>query len=94
MLEKVGLAARSAHKPGQLSGGEQQRIAIARALANKPRLIIADEPTGNLDVSTAEKVTDVLLEILSSEAVGAIVATHNPRLVERLDRAVSLSENN
>ena len=94
LLEKVGLAARSAHKPGQLSGGEQQRIAIARALANKPRLIIADEPTGNLDVSTAEKVTDVLLEILSSEAVGAIVATHNPRLVERLDRAVSLSENN
>ena len=94
LLEKVGLASRSEHKPGQLSGGEQQRIAIARALANKPKLIIADEPTGNLDVSTAEKVTDVLFEILASEAVGAIVATHNPRLVERLDQALSLSENN
>ena len=94
LLEKVGLASRSEHKPGQLSGGEQQRIAIARALANKPKLIIADEPTGNLDVSTAEQVTDVLFEILASEAVGAIVATHNLRLVERLDRALSLSENN
>ena len=94
LLEKVGLASRSEHKPGQLSGGEQQRIAIARALANKPKLIIADEPTGNLDVSTAQKVTDVLFEILASEAVGAIVATHNPRLVERLDHAFSLSENN
>ena len=62
-------------------------------MANKPKLIIADEPTGNLDVSTAEKVTDVLFEILASEVVGAVVATHNSRLVERLDRALSLSEN-
>ncbi len=94
MLEKVGLASRSEHKPGQLSGGEQQRIAIARALANKPKLIIADEPTGNLDVSTAEKVTDLLFEILASESVGAIIATHNPRLVERLDRVFSLADRN
>ncbi|MBT07570.1 MAG: ABC transporter [Rhodospirillaceae bacterium] len=92
LLEKVGLISRSEHKPGQLSGGEQQRIAIARALANKPKLIIADEPTGNLDMETAEKVTDVLFEILASEAVGAIVATHNPELVARLDHAFSLPE--
>ncbi len=92
LLEKVGLISRSEHKPGQLSGGEQQRIAIARALANKPKLIIADEPTGNLDMETAEKVTDVLFEILASEAVGAIVATHNPKLVARLDHAFSLPE--
>tara|TARA_B100000686_G_C16748920_1_gene951230 strand:+ start:783 stop:1478 length:696 start_codon:yes stop_codon:yes gene_type:complete len=92
LLEKVGLTARADHRPGQLSGGEQQRIAIARALANKPRLIIADEPTGNLDLSTAEKVTDILLEILASESVGVVIATHNPTLVERLDRIFSLSE--
>jgi len=91
LLDKVGLTSRAEHKPGELSGGEQQRIAIARALANGPKLIIADEPTGNLDVATAQNITDVLLGILGSEQVGAIIATHNPKLVERFDRVISLS---
>ena len=94
LLDKVGLVSRSDHKPGELSGGEQQRVAIARALANSPKLMIADEPTGNLDVSTAKTVTEILLEILDSESVGAIIATHNPQLVERLGRTFSLSQSN
>jgi lipoprotein-releasing system ATP-binding protein len=91
LLEKVGLQSRLRHRPGQLSGGEQQRVAIARALANKPRLVIADEPTGNLDIETGGKVIDILLETLESENVGAIIATHNPIVVERLTRTFLLS---
>jgi len=91
LLAKVGLESRFDHRPGQLSGGEQQRVAIARALANKPRLMIADEPTGNLDIATGGKVIDVLLEALESESVGAIIATHNPMVVQRLTRTFPLS---
>ena len=91
LLTKVGLKSRLDHRPSQLSGGEQQRVAIARALANKPRLMIADEPTGNLDISTGGKVIDILLETLESESVGAIIATHNPMVVERLTRTFPLS---
>ena len=91
LLAKVGLKSRFEHRPGQLSGGEQQRVAIARALANKPRLMIADEPTGNLDMTTGSRVIDILLESLESESVGAIIATHNPMVVERLTRTFSLS---
>jgi lipoprotein-releasing system ATP-binding protein len=91
LLAKVGLKSRFEHRPGQLSGGEQQRVAIARALANKPRLMIADEPTGNLDMATGSRVIDILLESLESESVGAIIATHNPMVVERLTRTFPLS---
>ena len=91
LLEKVGLQSRFEHRPGQLSGGEQQRVAIARALANKPRLMLADEPTGNLDIATGSKVIEILLETLESESVGAIIATHNPMVVERVTRSFPLS---
>ena len=91
LLAEVGLESRLDHRPSQLSGGEQQRVAIARALANKPRLMIADEPTGNLDRETGGKVIDILLEALESESVGAIIATHNPMVLERLTRTYPLS---
>jgi lipoprotein-releasing system ATP-binding protein len=90
LLTRLGLAERMHHLPAQLSGGEQQRVAIARALANKPALILADEPTGNLDPATADSVTELLLEIAREEKVGAIIATHNMTLAKRLHRAVTL----
>lgn len=90
LLEKFGLAARSAHLPGKLSGGEKQRVAIARALANHPTLLLADEPTGNLDVGTANVVFEELLRVVKSENVAALIATHNPELAARMDRQVSL----
>jgi lipoprotein-releasing system ATP-binding protein len=90
LLEKLGLAARATHSPGKLSGGEKQRVAIARALANRPSLLLADEPTGNLDVGTANIVFEELLHVVRSENVAALIATHNPELAARMDRQVSL----
>jgi lipoprotein-releasing system ATP-binding protein len=90
LLEKFGLAAREHHLPGKLSGGEQQRVAIARALANKPALLLADEPTGNLDVATADVVFNELLRVVRSENVAALIATHNPDLAKRMDRQLTL----
>jgi len=92
LLARLGLAERVAHFPAQLSGGEQQRVAIARALANKPQLILADEPTGNLDPHTSESVTNLLLEIAREEGVAALIATHNMTLAKRLTRSVTLRE--
>ncbi len=90
LLERLGLKERLTHLPAQLSGGEQQRVAIARALANHPQLILADEPTGNLDPTTSENVTELLLEIAREEKIAAIIATHNMALAKRLHRAVTL----
>lgn len=90
LLEKFGLAARAGHLPGKLSGGEKQRVAIARALANAPALLLADEPTGNLDVGTANIVFEELLRVVKSENVAALIATHNPDLAARMDRQVTL----
>lgn len=92
LLSRLGLEAREAHLPAQLSGGEQQRVAIARALANKPQLILADEPTGNLDPHTSDSVRDLLLEVAREEGVAALIATHNMALAKRLTRAVTLRE--
>ncbi|MBB5372896.1 lipoprotein-releasing system ATP-binding protein [Acidocella aromatica] len=92
LLEKFGLAARAAHPPGKLSGGEKQRVAIARALANSPALLLADEPTGNLDVATANIVFEELLHVVRSENVAALIATHNPDLAARMDRQVTLRD--
>lgn len=92
LLESLGLAARTGHLPGKLSGGEKQRVAIARALANKPALLLADEPTGNLDVATANIVFEELLRVVKSENVAALIATHNPELAARMDRQVCLQD--
>jgi lipoprotein-releasing system ATP-binding protein len=92
LLDRLGLAARSEHLPGKLSGGEKQRVAIARALANHPALLLADEPTGNLDVATANIVFNELLHIVRSENVAALIATHNPELASRMDRQVALRD--
>ncbi len=90
LLESFGLGARTGHLPGKLSGGEQQRVAIARALANAPAVILADEPTGNLDVGTADKVFAELLGIVRGQGVSALIATHNAELASRMDRTVTL----
>jgi lipoprotein-releasing system ATP-binding protein len=92
LLSTFGLAARVGHLPGKLSGGEQQRVAIARALANEPKLLLADEPTGNLDVATAEGVFAELLAIVREHGVAALIATHNPDLAARMDRTVTLRD--
>lgn len=92
LLSSFGLAARLDHLPGKLSGGEQQRVAIARALANGPSLLLADEPTGNLDVATAEAVFDELLMTVRTHGVAALIATHNPALAARMDRIVTLRD--
>ncbi len=92
LLALVGLEGRLHHLPGKLSGGEQQRVAIARALANGPRLLLADEPTGNLDLATAERVFEVLLGLVRTEKAAALIATHNPDLAARMDRRVTLIE--
>jgi lipoprotein-releasing system ATP-binding protein len=90
LLEALGLGARLDHRPSQLSGGEQQRVAVARALANKPVLVLADEPTGNLDEDTAAKVLDEFLRLVRSQGSAALVATHNRALAARMDRVVRL----
>ena len=92
LLATFGLTGRESHRPGKLSGGEQQRVAIARALANRPRILLADEPTGNLDVATSDRVFNELLEHVRGEGVAALVATHNPELARRMDRIVTLAE--
>ncbi len=92
LLTKLGLAPRANHLPGKLSGGEQQRVAIARALANKPSLLLADEPTGNLDVATADIVFSELIRIVRAENVAALIATHNPDLARRMDRQITLRD--
>ncbi|NDG49852.1 MAG: ABC transporter ATP-binding protein [Rhodospirillales bacterium] len=91
LMARFGLTGREDHRPGKLSGGEQQRVAIARALANRPRILLADEPTGNLDISTAERVFAELLEQVRVQGVAALIATHNPALAARMDRTVTLS---
>jgi lipoprotein-releasing system ATP-binding protein len=91
LLGAVGLAERLAHHPGQLSGGEQQRVAIARALANAPGLVLADEPTGNLDEATAALVFDRFLDVLRARGASALIATHDRRLARRLDRVYVLA---
>ena len=92
ILTALGLGARLTHRPAQLSGGEQQRVAIARALANKPKILLADEPTGNLDPKTAGGVFDSLIAITRAQGVGALIATHNFALAARMDRALLLDE--
>jgi lipoprotein-releasing system ATP-binding protein len=92
LLERMGLKARADHRPGQLSGGEQQRVAICRALANQPKVLLADEPTGNLDPHTAESVFAELLRLVRSTGVAALIATHNPDLARRMDRQVRLQD--
>jgi lipoprotein-releasing system ATP-binding protein len=90
LLARVGMAARAGHRPAALSGGEQQRVAVCRALANAPRLLLADEPTGNLDPETSDKVFDLLLEVVRETGMAALIATHNPALAARMDRTLRL----
>ena len=90
LLGRVGLAPRADHRPAELSGGEQQRVAFCRALANAPKLLLADEPTGNLDPETSERVFAVLMEVMRETGLGALIATHNHDLARRLDRVVRL----
>ncbi len=92
LLSALGLAQRLSHRPSQLSGGEQQRVAVARALANRPALVLADEPTGNLDEATADIVLAEFLRLVRQEGSAALVATHNERLAQRMDRVVRLHE--
>ena len=90
LLESMGLAVRADHRPGKLSGGEQQRVAIARALANNPAVLLADEPTGNLDPDTAEGVFTQLVGLARQHGLAALIATHNPALASRMDRTVRM----
>ena len=90
LLTALGLGHRLEHRPARLSGGEQQRVAIARALANSPKLLLADEPTGNLDPQTAADVFEILVELVKTTGIGAIVATHNLDLAEKMDRIFEL----
>jgi lipoprotein-releasing system ATP-binding protein len=92
LLASVGLSARAAHRPARLSGGEQQRVAIVRALANNPKILLGDEPTGNLDHATGEGVINTLIELVRSTGLAALVATHNLELARRLDRIVALED--
>ena len=92
MLGRLGLAERLTHQPGQLSGGEQQRVAIARALANSPRLLLADEPTGNLDPATSQAVFQALHDLVRETGVGALIATHNMELAGHMDRVFAIKD--
>lgn len=91
LLSEMGLAHRVHHRPARLSGGEQQRVAIARALANHPVILLADEPTGNLDPQTSAEVFDVLLNRVRSAGIGAIIATHNMELAQKMDRILIMN---
>ena len=92
LLSALGLGERLDHRPSQLSGGEQQRVAVARALANRPALVLADEPTGNLDEATADRVFDEFVSLVRGQTSAALVATHNERLAARMDRVLRLHE--
>jgi lipoprotein-releasing system ATP-binding protein len=92
LLGYLGLGGRLDHRPSELSGGEQQRVAIARAVANAPRILLADEPTGNLDLHTAEHVFNALTQLVSASGLAAMIATHNMDLAARMDRRVTLRE--
>lgn len=91
-LEKFSLGQRLDHLPGKLSGGEQQRVAIARALANHPHVLLADEPTGNLDQKTSDHVFDLLLQVVRQEGLAALIATHNIELAKKMDRVITIEE--
>lgn len=90
LMERVGVAGRADNRPAALSGGEQQRVAFCRALANKPRVLLADEPTGNLDPATSDTVFDALMELVRETGLSALIATHNPALAARMDRTLRL----
>jgi lipoprotein-releasing system ATP-binding protein len=92
LLAQVGLSERADHRPARLSGGEQQRVAIARGLANRPAILLADEPTGNLDPHTADGVFDVLIDLVKNASLAGLIATHNPALAERMDRVLHLED--
>ena len=92
LLTQVGLGHRLHHRPAKLSGGERQRTALARALANAPMLLLADEPTGNLDSHTADTVFALLLGLVRARGMAALIATHNPELANRMDRIVTLRD--
>ena len=92
LLSRVGVAGRASHRPAALSGGEQQRVAFCRALANGPRLLLADEPTGNLDPATSDQVFGALMELVRATGMGALIATHNMELAGRMDRVVRLDQ--
>jgi lipoprotein-releasing system ATP-binding protein len=90
ILDQVGLIDRKGHRPKQLSGGEQQRVAVARALANEPDIVLADEPSGNLDTATGRKLHDLLFHLNSQKSITFLIATHNEELAERCDRRLTL----
>jgi lipoprotein-releasing system ATP-binding protein len=92
LLDRVGVLARADHRPAALSGGEQQRVAFCRALANRPKLLLADEPTGNLDPANSAHVFDVLMEVVRETGLSALIATHNMELAARMDRIVRLDQ--
>ncbi len=92
LLDSVGLKDRATHRPAELSGGEQQRVAIARGLANRPRVLLADEPTGNLDQTTGGRVADQLIRLAHETGIAALVATHNLTLAASMDRVVRMED--
>jgi lipoprotein-releasing system ATP-binding protein len=92
LLGQVGVADRASHRPAELSGGQQQRVAFCRALANGPRLLLADEPTGNLDLDTSTQVFEALMAVVRQTGMGALIATHNMDLAHRMDRIVRLAK--